>query len=204
MNMEIMNALFLGIGLSASCGFRVFIPLLVAAVAGHYNLVPFIGNFSGNFSWLNSWPAIIAFASASVLEVLAYYIPLVDNALDAIASPLAVIAGALLTTSVLPVDNELYRWILGIIVGGSSAGIVQSGTVLTRVFSSKATLTTGNPVVSTIENVAAIGSSVLSFIIPLAIGIIFLVLFIVIINKIMKRKRKIKKEVQIDLQDELE
>ncbi len=192
MNMEIMTALFLGIGLSASCGFRVFVPMLAASIAGHYNLIPFIGTFDGNFAWLSTWPAIIAFGTASIAEILAYYIPLVDNFLDSIASPLAMIAGALLTTSVIPVDNEVYRWILGIIVGGGSAGIVQSGTVLTRLFSSKATLTAGNPVVSTTENVAAVSGSVLSFIIPIAVGIIFLVLFVVIISKIIKRRKAIK------------
>ncbi|MDO5650384.1 MAG: DUF4126 domain-containing protein, partial [Gallicola sp.] len=152
--------------------------MLAASIAGHYNLIPFIGTFDGNFAWLSTWPAIIAFGTASVAEVLAYYIPVVDNFLDTIASPLAMIAGALLTTSVIPIDNEVYRWILGIIVGGGSAGIVQSGTVLTRLFSSKATLTTGNPVVSTPANVAAVGGSVLSFIIPIAVGIIFLILFV--------------------------
>lgn len=192
MNMEIMTALFLGIGLSASCGFRVFVPLLAASVAGHYNLIPFIGTFDGNFAWLSTWPAIIAFGTASLAEILAYYIPIVDNFLDSVASPLAMIAGALLTTSVISVDNEVYRWILGIIVGGGSAGIVQSGTVLTRLFSSKATLTAGNPVVSTTENVAAVSGSVLSFIIPIAVGIIFLVLFVVIISKIIKRRKAIK------------
>ena len=191
MSLELMTALFLGIGLSASCGFRVFVPMLAASIAGHYNLIPFIGTFDGNFAWLSSWPAIIAFGTASIAEILAYYIPLVDNFLDSVASPLAMIAGALLTTSVIPIDNEVYRWILGIIVGGGSAGIVQSGTVLTRLFSSKATLTAGNPVVSTTENVAAVGGSVLSFIIPIAVGIIFLVLFVVIISKIIKRRKAI-------------
>lgn len=192
MSVELMTALFLGIGLSASCGFRVFVPMLAASIAGHYNLIPFIGTFDGNFAWLSSWPAIIAFGTASIAEILAYYIPLVDNFLDSVASPLAMIAGALLTTSVIPIDNEVYRWILGIIVGGGSAGIVQSGTVLTRLFSSKATLTAGNPVVSTTENVAAVGGSVLSFIIPIAVGIIFLILFVVIISKILKRRKAIK------------
>ncbi len=192
MSVGLMTALFLGIGLSASCGFRVFVPMLAASIAGHYNLIPFIGTFDGNFAWLSTWPAIIAFGTASIAEILAYYIPLVDNFLDSIASPLAMIAGALLTTSVIPVDNEVYRWILGIIVGGGSAGIVQSGTVLTRLFSSKATLTAGNPVVSTTENVAAVSGSVLSFIIPIAVGIIFLVLFVVIISKIIKRRKAIK------------
>lgn len=190
MSTELVTALFLGIGLSACCGFRVFVPLLAASLAGHFNVLPFVGNFSGNFAWLSTWPAIIAFGSASVAEILAYYIPVVDNFLDTIASPLAMIAGTLLTTSIVPVDNEIWRWILGLIVGGGSAGIVQSGTVLTRLFSSKATLTTGNAVVSTGENAAAIGGSVLAIVIPVAMGVVFILLFIFIIHKMMKRRKK--------------
>ncbi|MDO5606960.1 MAG: DUF4126 domain-containing protein [Capnocytophaga sp.] len=190
MSIELITALCLGIGLSASCGFRVFVPLLAASVAGHYNLLPFIGSFDGHFEWLSSWAAIITFATASVVEIMAYYIPVVDNLLDSIASPLAVVAGALLTTSVIPIDNEAYRWLLGLIVGGGSAGIIQSGTVLTRLFSSKATLATANPVVSTSENVAAVGGSVLSFFIPIIVGVFFVIVFVFLGFKFIGSRKK--------------
>ncbi|RQO31838.1 DUF4126 domain-containing protein [Taibaiella sp. KBW10] len=183
-------ALLLGLGLSASCGFRVFVPLLVTAVATHFGWFP--GMIHNQFAWMGTLPAIIAFGSASVLEILGYYIPVVDNALDAVASPLAVIAGALLATSVLPIDNDLLKWGLGIIVGGGSAGIVQSGTVFTRLLSSKATLTTGNAVVSTGENVAATAGALLSLILPIITGIAALILVLVMGRYAVKRFRKMK------------
>lgn len=188
MNWEMIMALFLGLGLSASCGFRVFVPLLVTSLATHFGWFP--GMVSNQFEWMGSLTAIIAFGSASIIEIFAYYIPVVDNALDVIASPLAVIAGVLLTTSVLPIDNEMLKWGLGIIVGGGSAGIVQSGTVFARLLSSKATLTSGNAVVSTGENAASAIGAVLSFVIPIISGIIALILVFAMGGYAMRRFRR--------------
>lgn len=191
MSREIIISILLGIGLSASSGFRVFIPLLVASVAGYFDFL----NLGSGFEWIGSLPAMICFGVAAVIEVAAYYIPIVDNFLDAIAAPLAVVAGALLATSVLPIDDNMSKWTMGIIVGGGSAAAVQSGTSMLRLFSTKATLTTGNPVVATGENTSALAGSVLSLVFPVLIGILFLlmILFITVMFFRWKVKRK-KKE----------
>ncbi len=172
MNTEIIIAILLGIGLSASSGFRVFIPLLVASVASYFDIL----HLGQGFDWLGSIPAMIIFGVAAVLEVIAYYIPVVDNFLDTIATPLAIGAGALLTTAVLPIDENLSRWAMGIIIGGGSAASIQTGTSLLRLFSTKATLTTANPIVSTTENISATSSSILALFFPVLIGIIFLII----------------------------
>ncbi len=191
MNAEIITAIALGIALSASAGFRVFIPMLVASVAAHFNIIP----VSEGFAWLGSVPAMICFGVATVVEVLAYYIPFVDNLLDAITTPLAVLAGTLLMTSVLPMDNELTKWIMGFVVGGGAAATMQSGSVLSRFASSKFTAGTGNPVVSTGENVAATGASVMALFIPIIVAIIFIIIAIVILVKLRQWKRnKSRKE----------
>lgn len=73
--METLLGLMIGIGLSAACGFRVFVPLpgmSIAALSGYLSLSP-------EFEWIGTWPALIAFATATVLEIAAYYIPWVDN-----------------------------------------------------------------------------------------------------------------------------
>lgn len=191
MNTEIITAIALGIALSASAGFRVFIPMLVASVAAHFNIIP----VSEGFAWLGSVPAMICFGVVTVVEVLAYYIPFVDNLLDAITTPLAVLAGTLLMTSVLPMDNELTKWIMGFVVGGGAAATMQSGSVLSRFASSKFTAGTGNPVVSTGENVAATGASVMALFIPIIVAIIFIIIAIVILVKLRQWKRnKSRKE----------
>ncbi|NLI72258.1 MAG: DUF4126 domain-containing protein [Bacteroidales bacterium] len=185
MNGELITAVALGIALSASTGFRVFIPMLVASVAAHFNIIP----LTENFSWLGSLPAIISFGTAAVVEVLAYYIPFIDNLLDTITTPLAVGAGTLLMTSVLPVDHELMKWIMGFIVGGGAAATMQSGSVLSRFTSSKFTGGTANPVVSTGENVAALGTSITALFIPVVVAIIFIFIAIIIFFKLFEWRR---------------
>ena len=179
MEKEIITAVAIGIGLSASCGFRVFVPLLVASIAAKMNI--FVVN--EGFQWLSSWPAIISFGTATVAEILAYYIPFIDNLLDTITTPMAVVGGTLLLTSVIPVDNEFLKWAIGFLFGGGAAATVQGGTVLTRLASTKLTAGIGNPVLATGEHVAAFGSSVLSLIIPLIIAALILLLIVYFISK---------------------
>jgi len=187
MNFDIqtITAAALGIALSACCGFRVFVPLLVAGLASRFHIF----NFSESFQWLSSTPALIALGAATILEIVAYYIPFIDNILDTIATPLAAVAGTLLATSVIPVDNEWMKWMIGIIAGGGGAGLVASGTGLLRLLSSKTTLGTGNAVVATGENGAAIGGSVLAFLIPIIMAVLFLLAFYWVIKKLVNRFR---------------
>ena len=75
--MESVLAVIVGLGLAASCGFRVFVPLLVtsaAAIAGYLELAE-------GFEWISTWTAFAAFAIAAFLEIAAYYIPWLDNLL---------------------------------------------------------------------------------------------------------------------------
>src|SRR5260370_32245357 len=87
--METLLAASLGIGLSAACGFRVFVPLLVMSIAsfsGHLTLAP-------GFQWIGSYPALITFSVATVVEIGGYYIPWVDHLLDTLATPAASVPG---------------------------------------------------------------------------------------------------------------
>ncbi len=186
MNTELITALAIGIGLAASAGFRVFVPMLVAAIAAKTGVLP----LNESFQWLSSWTAIAILGTATVVEILAYYIPVVDNLLDTISTPLAIGAGTLLLTSVLPIDSELMRWITGAAIGGGSAAVVQSGSALTRLTSTKLTAGIGNSVVATIENVAATGTSILSLIIPFFIRALFLLLTILLFTAVRRRLRR--------------
>ncbi len=171
---HIISAIALGIALSASCGFRIFIPMLVAAVAVYNHWCP----VAADMQWLGSMPAIICFATAALTEIGAYYFPFLDNILDAVAAPLAIVAGTVLAFAILPAGNSepLLRWVTALVAGGATAGTLHVGTGLLRLFSTKATLGVGNPVVATGENVAALTTSVLGFLVPLVIaGILLLV-----------------------------
>ena len=87
----------LGIGLAAATGFRVFLPLLVAGLAAHFGYIP----LSENFQWLASTPALVMLGTAAAAEILAYYIPGVDHALDVVASPATLVAGAVASAAVM-------------------------------------------------------------------------------------------------------
>jgi len=186
MNAELITAVAIGIGLAASAGFRVFVPMLVAAIAAKAGVMP----LNESFHWLASWSSIAIFGTATVVEIMAYYIPVVDNLLDTVATPLAVVAGTLLLTSVLPIDSELMRWITGAAVGGGSAAVVQAGSALTRLTSTKLTAGLGNPVVATVENIAATGTSILSLVIPFFIIALFLLLVIFLLTRIRRKLRR--------------
>ena len=183
MDKEIVMAIALGIGLSASAGFRVFIPMLVASIAAHTGLLP----VNEGFQWLASWPAMICFGTATCVEILAYYIPFIDNLLDTITTPLAIVAGTLLLTAVLPVDSGMLKWITGFILGGGSAAAIQSGSVITRLASTKLTAGAGNHAVATGENAVAVGTSLLSLVVPILIATLVILLVIIILLKVRKK-----------------
>lgn len=190
-NIETISAIALGISLSACTGFRVFIPLLVAGIASHFGILP----LGSGFEWMGSIPALICFSVAAIVEILAYYIPIVDNLLDTIAIPLSVVAGTLLMTSVVPADSEWMKWGMGIIVGGGSAATIQSGSTLVRFLSTGFTGGTANPAISTGEGVAATSFSILSLFIPILIAIVILIIITVILRQSYKKWKKGKEKL---------
>jgi hypothetical protein len=173
--MDTTVAIAVGICLAASCGFRVFAPLLITSIAANAGYV----GLGENFSWLGSWPALTALAIATVLEIGAFYIPWLDHVLDIIATPVAAIAGAVLFAAVAFDLDPFVKWALAIIAGGGSAAVVQGGTMLTRAGSTATTGGFANFIVSTFETIAAIAFPVLSLIIPILTFVALLVLTLV-------------------------
>jgi hypothetical protein len=170
---ETLVSIMIGAGLAAACGFRVFVPFLVLSIAARVGHVP----LSSGFEWIASTPALVAFASATVLEVGAYYIPWLDNALDTIATPMAILAGVAVTAAVVTDLPPVVRWGVAIIAGAGMAGTVQSATVLTRLKSSIVTGGVANPAVSTGETAGSVTASVLAVLVPV-IGFILVVTLI--------------------------
>ncbi|WP_347838897.1 DUF4126 domain-containing protein [uncultured Draconibacterium sp.] len=186
MEKELIVAIFLGVGLSASCGFRVFVPMLLASIAARFGYLP----VNESFEWLASGSAIICFSAATVVELLAYYIPFVDNLLDALAMPLAIGAGTLLTASVLPVEENMLKWVLALIVGGSTASVFQGATSVSRLSSSQFTAGFGNPLIATGENAVALGLPLLVIAFPLVLGSVILLVMIWLLRKLFIKKKK--------------
>ncbi len=168
--MEYAIGICLGLGLAASCGFRVFVPLLISNIASMAGVV----NIGSGFEWMASWPAFAVFASATVAEIIAYYVPWLDNALDTIAIPLAAVAGSLLSLSFMTDLPPMIQWTLGIIVGGGSAAVIKTGASMARLKSSAFTAGFANWIIATLEHITSIVMSVLTVLIPIVMGIIAL------------------------------
>ncbi len=183
--METVLCICLGIGLSAACGFRIFVPVLALSVAAHAGHV----QLATGFQWIASDAALIAFGVATLVEIGAYYIPWVDHALDVIAAPAAVVAGVLVTASLVTDMSPLLKWTLAVITGGGAAGLVQGGTMLLRGASSVTTAGFGNPVVATAELAAAATISILSLLVPVLIRVVVLLGLVWIARKLWLRSQ---------------
>jgi hypothetical protein len=170
----------LGLSLSAASGFRVFVPLLAlsaAAVIGHVDLPT-------DFDWVESNQSLIIFAIASLVEIVAYYIPWLDAALEVVAVPAAVVAGTLITASTTAGFDPVIRWTLAVVAGGGAAGLTKGMTTLTRIISTFLTAGLTNPVLATIELVVAIGLALLALTLPLLSGGLVVGILIVAFRRI--------------------
>lgn len=173
----------IGLGLAAACGFRIFVPLLMISLAsrgGHLELAE-------SFEWMGSTPAMLAFGSATLLEIAAYFIPFLDNLLDTIATPSSVVAGVMATGSQVTDLDPLLGWSVAIVAGGGAAGSIQGLTAVTRQFSSLATGGFGNPIFSALEAGASIVMTVLAIVVPMVAALGVLILLFVAAKKIFFR-----------------
>lgn len=185
--MEQILSILIGIGLSATCGFRIFVPLLGMSIAFHAGAL----EFAPGFAWIGSWPATIAFGLAMALEIGAYYIPWLDNLLDTIATPAAIVAGTIATASIVTDVTPFFRWSLAIIAGGGAAALIQGASVTLRGASTVSTGGLANPVVSSGELVASIFGTVLSILAPYVAIILLVILLSLILRRLSKRPKPI-------------
>ncbi|WP_435521797.1 DUF4126 domain-containing protein [Bradyrhizobium japonicum] len=130
----------LGVGLAAATGFRVFLPMLVASVAAYSGSLP----LGDGFAWLGTPAAMLMLGVAALLEVGAYFVPGVDNLLDVIAAPVAVIAGAIVSAATMADLPPMMKWTAAIVAGGGAAGIVHGVTAALRAKSTVLTAGLGN------------------------------------------------------------
>jgi hypothetical protein len=159
---EILVSACLGFGLAAATGLRVFIPLLALALAARADAVTLIPSLD----WIDSTAALVVFVVAAAVEVAGYLIPVIDNLLDTVATPAAMLAGTIVMASVLVDLDPLWAWSLAVIAGGGAAAAVQGTTVVARAASTATTAGGVNPALATGEAVGSAGLSVLSIALP--------------------------------------
>lgn len=172
--MDQFIAIAIGLGLAAACGFRVFVPLFAASIAVHGGNLP----VAAGFDWLGSQEAMVAFGSATLLEVGAYYVPWLDHALDVIATPAAMLAGMVASAAVMVDVPPLLKWTVALIGGGGLAGLMQGATVALRAKSGLLTGGIANAAVSSLELVGAAGTAILAIVLPLVcLALVVVLLF---------------------------
>jgi hypothetical protein len=183
---ETVLSILIGLGLAAACGFRVFVPLLIMSLAsragvGHLALAP-------SFVWIGSTPALLSFAVATVLEIAGYYIPWLDNLLDTIATPAAIVAGIVVTASAMTTDvSPFLKWTLAVVAGGGTTAAFQGITSVTRHISSFTTGGLANPVLATAEAGGAAMLSVLAITVPLLAFLVVVGLLYLGVKKVLFR-----------------
>lgn len=172
-SVEIIFSVFLGIGLAAASGFRVFLPLLVLSLAGHYNYIP----LNESLTWVGSLAAVVTLGVATLVEIFGYYIPWFDNLLDSISLPLAALAGTTIILATVGDMNPIVTWVLAIIAGGGTAVAIKGNASALRLRSNATTGELASPIISTVKTAASMVMSLLSILIAPMGFIIVLVLF---------------------------
>ena len=186
----IVIAAFMGISLPAAAGFRVFLPPFLMSLAVKVSLID-IDLVGSQFEFFTSTPAIIILGIATVAEFAAYYTPWIDNILDTIATPAAVLAGIGVTAISLEGSEPIVQWAIAVIAGGGMSATIQTATVATRGISSTFTLGVANPVVATSENIASVALTIIAILFPI-LAIVFAVLLasLLISRRINKNREK--------------
>lgn len=170
-SLEALIAVAIGIGLAAATGFRVFLPFLIAGIAAQWGAL----SLHDGFQWLSSTATLVALATASLLEVTAYYVPGIDHALDVLAGPAAVVAGIIASASVMADIPPWVLWPVAIIGGGGVAGLTKATSAVTRATAGVSTVGLANPIVATGETAGAVGVAIAAIVIPLICAVLVIV-----------------------------
>lgn len=163
-----LPALMAGISLSAAAGLRVFLPVLALGLAARFGLL----ELGEQFAWLASDPVLMVVGIAALLEVGTYYIPIVDNLLDTLATPAAIGGGTVIVAALLPEMHGLLQWGTAALLGGGAAGITQATTVLARGVSTASTGGLGNPLIATSETGGSLVAILFALLIPVFFGVV--------------------------------
>lgn len=182
---DLALSIALGVVLAAATGFRVFLPMLImsgAAYTGHLSL-------DNSFAWLATPFALTMLGVAALVEVLAYYVPGIDNLLDAVATPAAFVAGTIVSAAVMTDLPPMAKWMAAVIAGGGTASLTQGVTTILRAKSTVVTGGLGNPVIATGELGGSVLLSLLALAAPLAaVAVVILLLWLAF--RLIRRQRR--------------
>ena len=167
-----MIAALTGTGLSAAAGLNAYIPFLVVAVVARYTDVITLPE---SFAWIESpWAIGIGFVLL-LTEVVLDKVPAVDTVNDAVQTFIRPSMGGLIfAASSAAEDLDRSTWMgdhpwVGVVLGVVVSGLVHAGKAVARPVINAGTLGTGGPVVSTLEDGASLGLSLVAVLLPLLV-----------------------------------
>ncbi len=183
-----LPAAFLGVGLAASSGLRTFLPLLLLSGAARWHLAGV--SLTGSFAWLGSDMAFLALGLAALVELAGDKIPVIDHALDVAGTFSRPAAGALAAAAVWNTHDPATAALIGLILGAPIAFGLHSAKAGTRGASTATTMGVANPVLSVVEDIAALFLGVMSLLAPVLVP--FLLLFAgLLLWKVYKAARRL-------------
>lgn len=184
---NLVLALLLGLGLSASTGLNTFLPLLLLAAAARFDIAGI--ELGSKFEWLTSDVAMITLIIACIVELIADKIPAVDHFLDSAGTFVRPVAGAIASASVLTGVDPIVAALLGIVVGAPASLGMHALKAGTRIASSATTFGCANPLLSLIEDVISLALSIVAIFAPLVVPVVLALLFFAG-WRLMKRVRR--------------
>lgn len=160
--MDALSAAAFGIVLAACAGLRAFLPVLSASAAAQ--MLPLA--LPDYLAWLDRPETLVLFGAATLFEFLGDKVPILDHLLDSVQLLTKPALAAIAATPFLYQLSPEYSVAVGIIVGAPLALGVHATKASVRVGSSAATGGLGNPVLSLLEDLAAVTMVVVAFFLP--------------------------------------
>jgi uncharacterized membrane protein len=148
----VVAALILGLVLSLSTGLRAFLApfgLSFAVWMGWLDLGP-------QLQWMGSPLAVGTFGAAILFEMAADKFPAVDHVMDVLHVFVKPVAGALVAYAATGGADPLVASVAALATGGVIAGGTHLAKASVRVGSTTCTVGTCNPVISVVEDIAAV------------------------------------------------
>lgn len=180
---DLVIAALTGMGLSAAAGLNAYVPFLVMALLARFTDVV---NLPAGWEWMESWWAIGVGAVLLLTEVTLDKIPAVDSVNDAVQTFIRPGMGGLVGAAAVSANElESSLWMqdrpwIGVLLGILVAGLVHSGKAAARPVINAGTAGVGAPVVSTMEDGAAVTISLVAVFLPVLVVLVLVALAVML------------------------
>jgi hypothetical protein len=173
-----------GIVLAASAGLRAFMPLFGVGLASRLLDWP----IAPSMEWLSSDVGLIGLGVATLVELAADKVPMVDHALDVLHTIAGPLAGALVTFSIWGDWPPAVAGILAVALGAPVAGVVHAISATTRIKSTILSAGAFNPAVSLAEDGISVGAILIALVLPILALFIAIIVVIGILRFLLRRR----------------